>query len=221
MKKMIGYIRVSTEDQGVAGNGLEAQRAALVRFAEESGYELEIVMQEVASGKLGLDARPVLNSAIKRALKEKALLVVSKLDRLSRQASFILNLMETTVQFAVAQFGLNADAFLVHMYACLGEKERLMIGVRTREALAQLKVRGVKLGGPKVKEAGKLGAAANAGKADCFAERMRPTIKLMKDAGMSHSAIARHLNDSGTKTARGGAWAPTTVTNLVSRLGAV
>lgn len=232
-KKLIGYVRVSTEDQGTSGNGLEAQREALKRFAAENGCELVAIVEEVASGKLGLDARPVLNAAVKRALKEGATLAVSKLDRLSRQAAFIMNLMNTNLHFVVAQFGFGVDEFMIHIYAVLGEKERKMIGQRTKDALAVLKAQGIKLGNPRkedgydaegnlrlgVASAAAKGGEATAERADAFAERMRSTVVMMKKAGMSHSAIARQLNESGTKTARGGAWGTTTVSNLVARLG--
>lgn len=232
-KKLIGYIRVSTKEQGTSGNGLEAQREAIERFARENDCDLVEIVTEVASGKLGLEDRPVLQAAVKKALKMKAYIVVSKLDRLSRSAAFIFNLMNTTLHFVVVQFGFSVDEFMIHIYAVLGEKERKMIGSRTKDALAVLKAQGVALGNPYAEDTvdveGKLkigvvtasarGGEATAGRADAFAERMRSTIVMMKNAGLSHSAIARQLNENGTKTARGGAWGTTTVSNLVARLG--
>lgn len=216
MKEMIGYIRVSTDEQGTAGNGLEAQRTAIIKFAADNGHTLLEIVQEVASGKLGLNDRPVLNAAIKRCIKSKATLVVSKLDRLSRQAAFILNLMDTSVKFVVTQFP-DADEFMLHMYAVLGEKERKMIGQRTKDALAELKRKGVKLGGPKALEAGVIGRGVQAAKANEFAEKLRPAIERMRSSGMSFQAIADEFNTHGTKTARGGAWQATTVRNMCQR----
>ncbi len=217
MKTLIGYIRVSTDEQGTSGNGLEAQKAAIIKFAEDAGYILLDIVQEVASGKLGLNERPVLKAAISKALKMKAVLIVSKLDRLSREAAFILNMMNTKAKFLVAQFGEGADEFMIHMYAVLGEKERKMIGERTKSALAILKAKGVTLGGPKVLEASVLGGEAVSVKADGFAIRIRPTVERMMTSGMSMRAIARELNENGTKTARGGLWTAQSINNLVVR----
>lgn len=217
MKKLIGYVRVSTDEQGTSGNGLEAQKAALMRFAEDTGYQLLAIVEEVASGKLGLEDRPVLKSAIARALKEGATIVVSKLDRLSREALFVLTMMQSRAKFIVTQFGENVDEFMLHVYAVLGEKERKMIGSRTKDALRQLKAKGVTLGGPKLDQARVAGCAKNASKADDFAIKMRPSIERMMDSGMSFRAIASEFNTNGTKTARGGLWSAATVSNIVAR----
>ena len=218
-KLLICYLRVSTKDQGTSGNGLEAQNLAVVKFAEENGYTIVESVQEVASGKLGLEHRPVLAAALAKAIKIGATIIVSKLDRLSRNAAFILNLMSSRSKFLVAQLGVGVDNFIIHIYAVLGEKERQMISERTKSALAVLKAKGVKLGNKtNLAEAGEKGGIATAAKSDAFALRMKATVMLMKNAKMSHGAIAKHLNDTGTKTARGGLWAVTTVTNLVARL---
>lgn len=216
MKKYIGYSRVSTKDQGVAGNGLDAQRASITKFVADSGGVLVEMFVEVASGKLGLDDRAVLKAALAMALKLKATLVVSKLDRLSRQAAFILNMMNTTAKFVVTQMP-DADEFMLHMYAVLGEKERKMIGQRTKDALTALKAKGVKLGGPRPQEASAFGQIANAAKADNFAEKILPAIQRAKASGMSLRAIAAEFNANGTKTARGGLWAAQTVANVLAR----
>jgi DNA invertase Pin-like site-specific DNA recombinase len=218
MKKLIGYVRVSTDEQGTAGNGLEAQRASIVKYAEDNGFELLEILQEVASGKLGLEDRPVLGAAVKKCIKAKAILVVSKLDRLSREVAFISSLMKTRVKFIVTQFP-DADEFMLHMYAVLGEKERKMIGQRTKDALVLVKAKGIVLGNrTNLPVAQAAGAASNASKADDFAERMRPTLSRMVNAQMSYSEIAREFNENGTKTARGGAWHPATVSNMIARL---
>lgn len=219
MKKlMIGLIRVSTEGQGVAGNGLEAQRLAIEKFAEDTGYTLLEIVREEVSGKLGLEDRPVMKAALEKAIKLKAVLVVSKLDRLSRNAAFILNLMQTKAKFAVAQFGLEADPFMLHMYAVLGEKERAMIGARTKDALAIRIAKGVKLGNrTNIEYAREKAAKAVSEKADAFAARMRVTIERMLGTGMSYRAIAAELNENGVKTARDGIWTPTTISRMVSR----
>lgn len=218
-KQIIGYIRVSTEDQGVAGNGLEAQRTAIERFASDNGYELLEIVQEVASGALDLSDRPFLAAAMKRCQKLKVAIIVSKLDRLSRDAAFILNLMNTKTRFIVAQFGENVDNFQIHIYAILAQKEREMISQRTKDALAILKAKGKRLGGSKCGlEAGQIGHAAQASKADQFALKMAPSLNRMRAAGMGLQKIADELNLNGTKTARGGEWHSMTVRNIFERL---
>jgi len=224
-RKLIGYVRVSTKEQGESGNGLEAQRVAIMKFAADNGCELIEIVTEVASGKLGLEERSVLQATVKKALKLKAYVVVSKLDRLSRDAAFIFNLMNTRLHLVVAAFGFEVDEFMIHQHAVFGEFERRKIGERTKDALAVLKAKGVKLGNPgtegkiNAQQASAMGGDATAARADAFAERLRSTFAMMKGAGMSHSAIARQLNENGTKTARGGAWGTTTVSNMVARLG--
>lgn len=217
-KQLIGYIRVSTEEQGVAGNGLEAQTRAILKFAEDNDYEVLEIAREEASGKLGLEDRPVLKAALAKALKLKVAVIVSKLDRLSRQASFILNLMNTKAKFIVAALGEAVDDFMLHMYAVLAEKERKMISDRTKDALQSLKEKGVKLGNrTNIAAAGVLARAASAAKADVFAERMRPAIRRMRATGMTLGGIAAEFNDNGTKTARNGVWTAQTVSNMIAR----
>ena len=218
MKQIIGYIRISTEEQNKSGNGLDAQRKAIVEFATSKGYELLEIVQECASGKLGLDNRPVLREAVVKANKIKAMLVVSKLDRLSRDASFVMNLMNTKLNFCVAELGENVSEFMLHIFCVVAQQEREMISKRTKDALAALKDKGVKLGNERtLKQAQANGHASNASKADEFAAKMKPSIKRMLDAKMNFTQIAKEFNANGVKTARGGQWHPTTVANIVDR----
>src|SRR4051812_3347671 len=147
---IVGYIRVSTAQQGKSGLGLEAQRAALARFAEAEGLDVVGEFVEVESGKGAdaLDRRPQLAAALAEARKRKCAVVVAKLDRLSRDVHFISGLMAHKVPFVVAEFGSDADPFMLHLYAALAEKERSLISQRTRDALKAAKVRGVVLGNP-------------------------------------------------------------------------
>src|SRR6185436_13638782 len=124
MKPFISYIRVSTARQGKSGLGLEAQRAALARFAEAEGLAVAAEFVEVESGKGSdaLDRRPQLAAALGEARKRKCAVVVAKLDRLSRDVHFISGLMAQRVPFVVAEFGTDADPFMLHLYAALAEK---------------------------------------------------------------------------------------------------
>jgi len=138
MKTAIAYTRVSTAQQGKSGLGLEAQQAAVARFAEAEGFDLVQTFQEVETGK-GADAlnrRPQLAAALKAAKKIKSPIIVAKLDRLSRDVHFISGLMTHKTPFIVAELGADADPFMLHLYAALAEKERAMISRRTKDALA-------------------------------------------------------------------------------------
>src|SRR3954447_26688086 len=150
MHRVVAYVRVSTNGQGKSGLGLEAQRQAINRFAEAEALTIVAVFVEVETGK-GADAlaqRPKLREALALAKRERAHVVVAKLDRLSRDVAFISALMAKRVPFIVAELGRNIDPFMLHIYAAVAEKERSLISERTRDALAAAKARGVKLGNP-------------------------------------------------------------------------
>lgn len=148
----IGYLRVSTAEQGKSGLGLEAQKAAIESFAAREGFIVTSWFTEVQSGKRvsdTLDERPQLQAALALGKAQKIPILVSKLDRLSRDVHFISGLMVQRVEFIVAELGRNNDPFMLHLFAALAEKERAMISQRTKAALAALKARGVKLGPPR------------------------------------------------------------------------
>src|SRR6266498_585103 len=145
MRDAVAYIRVSTKQQGRSGLGLEAQEAALARFAEAEGFRFLRTFTETESG--ADDDRPELAAAIASARKAKAPIIVAKLDRLSRDVHYISGLMKHRVPFIVTELGADTDPFLLHIYAALAEKERRMISRRTKDALSAAKARGVRLGG--------------------------------------------------------------------------
>jgi DNA invertase Pin-like site-specific DNA recombinase len=217
-KLLLGYVRVSTKEQGKTRNGLEAQVEDIRRFAQYNGYTLVEIAEEVRTGTD--DERPVLAEITKRAKKLGAYVVVNRLDRLSRSAIFILQYVHDNPKFIVTMLGENVDPFALHIYAGLAEKERMLISERTRAGLQAKKARGAVLGASQevLQKSRAQSAIACSEKADAFAARMRPTLKRMIDAGMSFRAIAAELNDNGTKTARGGEWRANTVSNMVARL---
>jgi len=135
MRSAVMYRRVSTSEQGKSGLGLEGQAEAIARFCEAEGFELVSEFQDVASGKLPVEARPGLAAALDKARKLRSPIIVSKLDRLSRDVAFISGLMARNVPFIVAELGKDADPFMLHLYAALSEKERRLIGERTKAAL--------------------------------------------------------------------------------------
>ena len=144
MERAIAYYRVSTKRQQRSGLGLEAQRAAVQRFAQAEGMNIiaEYVEVETGKGADALDRRPQLAAALLAAKKAKCSVLVSKLDRLSRDVAFISGLMAQRVPFIVAELGRDADPFMLHLYAALAEKERRLISERTKAALAARKVNG-------------------------------------------------------------------------------
>ena len=220
MSSAMAYYRVSTRQQGRSGLGIEAQRAAVLRFAGTEGIEIAAEHVEVETGK-GADAlnrRPELASALAQARKRKCPIIVAKLDRLSRDVHFISGLMAHKVPFIVAELGADADPFMLHLYAALAEKERTLISQRTKAALAAKKAAGAKLGNPRAAEAAVKGRAAQVATADQFAANALPIIESLRASGVSgHAAIAEALNNRGIRTARGGAWHATTVRRLLAR----
>jgi DNA invertase Pin-like site-specific DNA recombinase len=219
-RALIGYVRVSTGAQGRSGLGIEAQREALARFAETEGFELERVYTEIETGK-GADAlerRPQLAAALAQARRQRCPVAVAKLDRLSRDVHFVSGLMAQRVPFLVAELGPDVDPFILHLFAALAEKERAMISTRTRAALEAAKARGVKLGGPKLKQARKVAVETVQANARRHAANVLPVIREVQRAG-AHTlrAVAEALNARGISTARGGRWHAQTVANVLAR----
>src|SRR5438067_11797913 len=129
MQATIGYLRVSTREQGRSGLGLAAQRHEIEAFALREGFAVRSWHQDVQTGA-GADAlllRPGLAAALKEARAARCPLIVSRLDRLSRNVHFITGLMEHKVHFVVAALGRDCDDFTLHIYASLAEQERKMI----------------------------------------------------------------------------------------------
>jgi DNA invertase Pin-like site-specific DNA recombinase len=221
MPAAVSYLRVSTQRQGRSGLGLEAQRAAIARFAEAEGLDLigEHVEIETGKGADALDRRPELARAIAKARKAKCPIVAAKLDRISRDVHFISGLMVHKVPFVVAELGADVDPFTIHIWAALAQKERELISRRTKEALAAKKAAGVKLGNPRASEAAVKAQAGNRAAADRFAANVLPIVESIRAAGIAtFGGIADALNSRGVRTARGGQWHATTVRNLLKRV---
>jgi DNA invertase Pin-like site-specific DNA recombinase len=213
MKTAIAYTRVSTVQQGKSGLGLEAQQAALARFAEAEGFDLVQSFTEVETGK-GADAlnrRPQLAAALKAAKKIKSPIIVAKLDRLSRDVHFISGLMTHKTPFIVAELGADADPFMLHLYAALAEKERAMISRRTKDALAAKKAQGVALGGLRA-----FGAQARDDAME-RAEQLRPVLSELSGSARKIAAV---LNERKIATPTGGVWHAATVIRVQKRLAA-
>lgn len=217
MKNFVIYRRVSTEDQGRSGLGLEAQnrdiRLYLHNYAEVP-FEVLAEFQDVQSGRD--NERPELAKALDLCRRTGADLLVSKLDRLSRRVSFIATLMDDPkLRLRVASMP-NADKFQLHIYAALAEQERDFISLRTKAALAEAKARGQKLGG--LRDAtGKRNEAIQRD-ALSFAQAVQPIVQPLRASGATLGAIAAALDGAKIATARGGKWTPTQVKRVLERL---
>jgi DNA invertase Pin-like site-specific DNA recombinase len=223
--KAIAYVRVSSKEQGRSGLGLEAQQAAIRSFALREGIEIAEWFSEVETGKGAdaLDRRPQLAAALKAGRALRAPVLVSKLDRLSRDVHFISGLMAERVVFIVAELGQQADPFVLHLFAALAEKERQLISERTKAGLAAAKARGVKLGNPQLRAGMPAYVAAarqaRAEKADKRAMDLDSLIKSARAAGkVTLQQIADYLNTLGVPTARGANWTPMAVLRVEDRL---
>jgi DNA invertase Pin-like site-specific DNA recombinase len=223
---IVAYLRVSTCQQGRSGLGIEAQRAAISRFAAAEGFEIitEHVEIETGKGEDALDRRPKLNAALAEAKLRHCQVAVAKLDRLSRDVAFISSLMAKRVPFVVTELGRDVDPFMLHVYAALAEKERRLISERTKAALAAAKARGVRLGsrtgGAHLRGLGNDAAIASIkNKADEHAKSLQPMILAIKARGIkSANGIAKALNDANIPTVRGKLWDARSVLNLLRRL---
>ncbi|MCX7162685.1 MAG: recombinase family protein [Rhodocyclales bacterium] len=219
MREAIGYLRVSTKDQGKSGLGLEAQRERIQSFCATEGIAITGWCEDVQSGKGDqyTNQRPGLDAALTRAQKEKSYVVVAKLDRLSRDVAFISDLMKQRVQFIVCELGIDTDPFTLHIFAALGEKERRLISERTCAALKAKKSRGETLGNPNFAAVRLLAHQRRVEIANEFASKMIPTITAFKGQGFSLRQIADAMNKSGLETQRRGRWSAMQVARVLDR----
>jgi DNA invertase Pin-like site-specific DNA recombinase len=222
-ERFVAYERVSTARQGASGLGLAAQRAAIDDLAASRRAGVIARFTEVESGKR--TDRPELGKALHLARVTGATLLIAKLDRLSRNAAFLLTLRDSGVRFLAADMP-EANDLTVGIMALVAEQEREAISRRTREALAAARARGVQLGNPNgaaaLRRAGQGGAplrAAVGRNADRHAEDLRAVVEDIRASGAtSLRAIAEELNLRGILTRRGGRWHVSTVLNLLRRL---
>jgi DNA invertase Pin-like site-specific DNA recombinase len=231
----VAYYRVSTDRQGRSGIGLEAQRAAVAAYLNGGRWTLGAEFTEVESGKNA--DRPQLAAAFKAARLYGAKLVIAKLDRLSRDAHFLLGLEKAGVDFVAADMPF-ANRLTVGIMALVADEERRMISRRTKEALAMVKARGHVLGGRReAVRPGKLSLSQRADvlrsvqgmanavrlqKSEARARDLAPVIADLRARGVeSLNALARALTERGIPTARGKAeWTPMQVSRVLQRIGA-
>lgn len=216
--KFIAYYRVSSQQQGQSGLGLEAQRAAVAAYLNGGAWELIGEFQEVETGK-GANAlvkRPQLRAALDSCRKHGATLVIAKLDRLARNVHFVSGLLETGCDFVAADMP-QANKVMIQMHAVMSEWERDQISSRTKAALQAAKARGVKLGttGPANL---KRNIEQRQSAADVFATKLAGVVEGFKAAGMSQRDMVEQLNQLGIKTARGGNWSLIQLQRVMHRL---
>jgi DNA invertase Pin-like site-specific DNA recombinase len=232
MKDAIGYLRVSTQEQGRSGLGLAAQRFDIEHFGKREGFSVTSWHQDIQTGA-GKDAillRPGLAAALKEARAARCPLIVSRLDRLSRNVHFIAGLMEHKVHFVVAVFGRDVDHFTLHIYASIAEQERKMISERVRAATLIAKRQGRKFGlqlRPKSwqRKVSALGRAALIQEANERAQAYRVYIEwALKQPGrdgrpISFRGAAIRLNERNVETPLGGTWRGHHIQRMARRLG--
>lgn len=217
MQKFISYRRVSTIEQGKSGLGLEAQSAAIARVVADRGGRLIEDFEEVQSGK-GSDAlnrRPVLAQALKAAKAKKATLVVSRLDRLSRNLHFVSGLIDQGACDLLVADMPQADKRMLQVFAMVGEWERDAIASRISAALQAKKDRGESVGHVASLQPFNTQRADDAAR---FAAGMRPTLLAFYAQRMTQRQMVDALNSAGTRTAKGGPWSQMQLQRVLSRL---
>ncbi len=228
MKRLISYLRVSTKRQGQSGLGIEAQRASVEEHARQLGAKIDGEYAEVETGKR--KDRPELAKAVAHAKRTKATLVVAKLDRLSRNAGFLLALRDSGLPLIFCDMP-GANELTVGIMAVVAEEERKMISRRTKEALQAAKQRGVKLGSARrghwngrehrrlagAKAGGQAAAEAHRRAADESYADLYPIVQKLREDGKSLQEIADQLNDMGHATRRGKAWNRMQVSRMLKR----
>jgi DNA invertase Pin-like site-specific DNA recombinase len=220
--KFVAYYRVSTKKQGDSGLGLEGQKEAVHRYLNGGNWTLAGEFTEVESGKN--NDRPQLAAALKLCRVTGSTLVVAKLDRLSRNLAFLVNLMESKAKF-VACDNPQANDLTIHILAAVAQQERKATSERTKAALAAAKARGVKLGGPDLDKNRNTDTAKATAKrtklADSYASDLAEVIADIKAQDItSLSGVARELNERGITTRRGGKWTAWAVSLVLERLEA-
>jgi DNA invertase Pin-like site-specific DNA recombinase len=215
--KFVSYLRVSTARQRRSGLGIEAQRKAVEDYLNGGNWQLVKEFVEIESGKKA--ERPQLEKAFQLCRLIGAKLVIAKLDRLSRDAHFLLGLEKAGVDFVAADMP-QANRLTIGIMAVMAEDERRRISERTKAALAAAKRRGTKLGGDRgarlTAKARAAGVAVRQEQSRARAMDIAPIVKELQAAGCeSLRAIAEALDERGIPAARGGRWSAVQVARLL------
>lgn len=209
---VVVYLRVSTHKQGTDGNGIHAQERDINIFLDShSDHKVIGRFIEVESGSNS--ARRELEKALKLCRDTNSILLVQKVDRLSRDVEFIAKLLkEKNLRIKVANLP-NADNFQIHLFAALGQQEREFISQRTKSAMAAAKIRGAKFGNPNLSEMNRM-RKIRARRND---DQNLKVIKPLREKGMTYQEIANTLNEMGVRTPQGCDFYASTVHRIVKR----
>lgn len=214
--RYVAYYRVSTQRQGASGLGLESQRSMVHNYLERYNGELisEYIEVETGTGSLGKSKRkrPQLKLALEEVQREKGILLIAKLDRLSRNVAFISALRESDVEFVCADTPhlstpSPANRFMLNILASAAQYEAELISERTKAGLAVAKARGVKLGGDH-----------SSGRRKTIEPAMKARLKAWRAKGWGYKRIQNRLNELGIPAPMGGKWGKSTTFDLVRRL---
>jgi DNA invertase Pin-like site-specific DNA recombinase len=212
MQRWVSYLRVSTSKQGIGGLGIEAQRQAVTAFARARGGEILGEHLEVESGKKA--DRPALAAAIEQSKRTGTVLLIAKLDRLSRSVALISSLMEAKIEFQAVDMP-DASKLMIHVMAAFAEHEREQISARTKAALAAAKARGVRLGAN-----GRVLADQAIAEAVAFSKPLDQVVReIIADGATNIRDVAAGLNARGVLARQGGQWWPSNAALLIRRLG--
>lgn len=217
----VAYLRVSTQKQGYSGLGLEAQREIIQNFLYDKNPIAEFL--EVESGRKTDKGRPKLKEALEICRKTGAQLIVAKLDRLSRNVSFLSQLLESDVDIVFCDFP-QANKMVLHILAAISQYEAELIATRTKQALAAKKAKGCTLGNPehligKLDEAVAKSVETNKRKAEENPNNKRAAamLKVLAKEGRTLQEMADYLNEQGFTTSKGYRFSRSSVHVLLKR----
>jgi len=219
MKNYISYYRVSRKEQGISGLGLSAQRTSVTAYVKA---QEGIIIEEYTEVETGTNKREriEIHNAIARAKQEGAVLVIAKLDRLSRNVNFVSSLMDAGIEFIAVDMP-TANNFTIHIFSALAEQEAKLISSRTRLALAELKSSGIVLGNPKNLDSNARAKGVQKIKENAINNdrnrQAQSVIISCKEKGMSYRQIAEYLNGLNFKTRYGNNFLAPSVHQLYTR----
>ncbi|QEE50707.1 resolvase [Flavobacterium alkalisoli] len=216
MKNYIAYYRVSRKEQGLSGLGLAAQKSAVEKYVKSQDGAVLEDFTEVETGTNKRE-RVEIKKAIQLAKDKKAVLVIAKLDRLARNVSFVSNLMDSGIEFLAVDMP-SANNFTIHIFSALAEQEAKLISSRTKQSLAELKKKGIKLGNPSnLTQEARCKGIETIKKNALNNDRNRQAksiVQSCKEKGMTFRQIAEYLNELNFKTRYGKQFLSTTVHRL-------
>ena len=223
MQEVIAYRRLARSERARAELRLEEQAAAILRFVQSRGGVLvqDFIELQEGKGSDALESRPRLQEALQAARKRGAVLVVARLDRLSREVPVLSAVIEAGVEFAAADHP-DADAFTLHIHAGIASRERRRAATRISDALHAKKHAALAQGRPNPIGNPRSLQSHNRSRqvaAQAFARQLAPMLDAYRRAGLSQRAIVDALNRDGIPTAAGGTWSLLQLQRVLARLG--